>query len=316
MFRIPQRHNEAADLAGTPCRHGACRRPTACRGADHGAIRALPIRFWMLAAATSALCLSASAQGAALADNSRLPASSRPYAEHPMLLGNAENRVRTIVPADEQMGLLQLHALVARARLEEQWAYVPALGFWIEVGHSEAGTEADPQVQTDAAYLRTLVGLLRAVHLVHLHPASAYVQGDWEERLFPTQYPAGDLKASDLRLIGYALPSPDDVWSSIDLNQAIHREFPAAQVRHSVVSPHGIVSYGPTEQGLAKIISDGGNPRKFTARDIVTRAAIRRADFNIARTIQMLQNPTIGDVIASLCAQASNENYVMAFTPF
>ena len=88
------------------------------------------------------------------------------------------------------------------------------------------------------------------------------------------------------------------------------------QVRHSVVSPHGIVSYGPTEQGLAKIISDGGNPRKFTARDIVTRAAIRRADFNIARTIQMLQNPTIGDVIASLCAQASNENYVMAFTPF
>lgn len=272
--------------------------------------------FGMIAATTSVLCLSPSAEGATLTDSDHLPASSRPYSEHSTLLGNAENLVRTIVPADEAIGFLQIHALVPRARLEEQWAYVPALGFWIEVGHSETGTETDPQVQTDAEYLRTLVGLFGAVHLVHLHPASAYVQGAWEERLFPARYPAGDLKASGLHLIGYALPSPDDVWSSIVLNQAMHREFPGADVRHSVVSPHGIVSYGPTAHGLAKIVSEGGNPRKFTARDIVTRAAILRADYNIARTIQMLGTPTIRDVIASLCEQASSENYVLVFTPF
>ena len=49
---------------------------------------------------------------------------------------------------------------------------------------------------------------------------------------------------------------------------------------------------------------------------IVTRLAIRRMPFNIAATIASLDDPTIGDVIAALCAQATDERYALSFTPF
>lgn len=270
----------------------------------------------VIVAGISALCLHAPAESAPLLDSGRLPASSQPYAERSMLLANTDNVIRTIVPADEEMGLLQIHALVPRARLEEQWAYVPTIGLWVEIGKYESGTEADPQVETDMEYLRKLVGLFGTVHLVHLHPANVYIDGDWEERLFPVGFPAANLRTSDLRPIGYALPSPDDIWSSIVLSETIHNEFPEANIRHSVVSLHGMVSYGPTASGLAKIISESGNPRASIRRDIVTRTAMRRAEVNIARTVRLLGKPTIGDVIASLCDQTSDDDYVLTFTPF
>jgi hypothetical protein len=245
-----------------------------------------------------------------------LPVSRAPYAEASLLGSNAANLVRTFVSADEEAGLTQIQALVPRASLEEQWAYVPAVGLWIEIGRNESGSEADPQVETDVEYLRAIVGLFGAVHLIHLHPASVYAGGAWDERLFPVRYPAAAIAPDDLRPIGYALPSPDDVRSSIELSEIVGHDNPQENIRHSVVGPHGIVSYGPTAAGRAKLLSESGYPLATTARDIVTGIVVRRAEFNIERTISMLESPTIGEVIASLCAQASDEHFQVPFMPF
>ena len=93
-------------------------------------------------------------------------------------------------------------------------------------------------------------------------------------------------------------------------------EHPRASITHSVVSPHGLVTYGPTAPGLRTIAYDWGNPRATLARSIVTRVAIRRMAFNIASTIDALESPTIGEVIEALCAQASDESYALSFRPF
>jgi hypothetical protein len=92
-------------------------------------------------------------------------------------------------------------------------------------------------------------------------------------------------------------------------------EHAGASITYAVVSPNGVVTYGPTASGLETIAYDWGNPRATLARSIVTRVAIRRMTFNIGSTADALDDPTIGDVIAALCAQASDENYRLSFRP-
>ena len=135
-------------------------------------------------------------------------------------------------------------------------------------------------------------------------------------QLLSVEFPADSIAADDMQPIGFALPSPTDVISSIQLSEMLFAQDPDASIRYSVVSPHGLVTYGPTALGLQSILYEAGNPRATVARSIITRIAIRRMGFNIARTIAALDWPTIGEVIKALCAQASDEHYKLTFTQF
>lgn len=245
----------------------------------------------------------------------QLPASTIPYVEQQALVANVENTVRTVVPADETVGLSQIEALVGHTDFEEQWAFVPSVHLWIEIGRNESATELDSEVEIDTDYLKAIVRLYHSVEIFHFHPAG-YYRRIWQHEPYPVSSLAGDIGRDRLQPVGFALPSPDDVVSSIELSRLLLVDDPAARVSYSVVSPHGIVSYGLTDQGLKTIAYDWGNPQASTARSIVTRIAIRRMPFNIASTMDALSRPTIGDVIGALCEQGSDENYRLTFRPF
>jgi hypothetical protein len=244
----------------------------------------------------------------------QLPASALPYAERAVLVANVDNSVRTIVPADQVSGVSQIRALVSRSTFEEQWAFVPALDLWIEVGTNETASELDSDVVLDVDYLCRFVGLYGDVRIFHFHPADYYTRV-WQREPYPADFRAGALGSASLQPIGFALPSPTDVVSSIELSRLMSAEHPGASITYAVVSPNGVVTYGPTASGLETIAYDWGNPRATLARSIVTRVAIRRMTFNIGATADALDDPTIGDVIAALCAQASDENYRLSFRP-
>ncbi len=237
-----------------------------------------------------------------------LPESRPPYMEIDALQAGLGNTFRTVVRVGRAEGLSQIYDQVGRSSLEEQWAYLPALGLWIEIGHNERTTEADAEVEIDLPYLRAIVARYPDVHLVHFHPASFYPV------VLPASAPAAAI-ADDVAAIGYALPSPTDVASSIRLMEVLRADNPAVRVELSVVSPHGVVTYGVTEPGLRTIAYEGNNPRAGTARSIVTRLAIRRMPFNIAKTVDALGTASIAEVIAAFCAQASDENYTLVYSP-
>jgi hypothetical protein len=244
----------------------------------------------------------------------RLPRSAIPYFESPALVANAENASRTLVPADEVSGISQIKALVGHSNLEEQWAFIPAIDLWIEVGKNESASELDSQVEVDTDYLDRIVELYRTVQLFHFHPAAFY-QRAWQHEPYDIDFPAAMLDSGKLGPIGYALPSPTDIVSSIELSRQLFTGHPDASFTFAVVSPHGLVTYGPTASGIRAIAYDWGNPRATLARSIVTRLAIRRMAFNIASTIDAFENPTIGQIIEALCLQASDENYSLPFRP-
>jgi hypothetical protein len=241
-------------------------------------------------------------------DIALLPTSHPPYREIDTLGVNHENLFRGLVVANEAAGLVQVLNLAGRSRFEEQWAFVPALSIWIEIGINERSSHKDAEVEIDVAYLRRIVALFPEVLLVHFHPASFY------PAVIPVGYPASFM-AADVAAIGYALPSASDVLASIRLMELLHADNPDVQVAFAVISPHGVVSYGATETGRATIIYEGNNPRAGTTRSIVTRAAIRRMPFNVTETVTALGSPDIGDVIAELCAQFSDENYTATYSP-
>jgi hypothetical protein len=243
-------------------------------------------------------------------DLAQLPQSVPPYLELAALDTNTANVFRTLVPANETAGIAQILTLVGRGSLEEQWAFVPAKGLWIEIGHNEMTSELDSEVETDVDYLKSIVRLYHEVRIFHFHPASYYA------RVLPIGLSVAGIRPEDVESIGYALPSPTDIVTSLRLTELLYAADPLANISYSVISPHGVVAYGMTSSGFKTIHYEGDHPRATTARSIITRIAIRRMTFNIARTIEVLDAPTIGDVIDDLCAQASDENYVVKFTPF
>lgn len=249
------------------------------------------------------------------ADTLKLPKSGLPYLERSELVANAENTFRTFVPANEQVGVSQIRALVGQTEFEEEWAFVPSANVWIEIGRKESVTEIDSEVAVDTDYLKQIVSLYHSVAIVHFHPAGFY-RRIWQQEPYPIGFPVGLIAQSRLQPIGFALPSPDDVVSSIELSRELLVNDPAARISYAVVSPYGVVTYGLTTAGLKTVVYDWGNPRATTARSIVSRIAIRRMPFNIASTTSALTQPTIGDVIEALCEQASDENYRLTFKPF
>jgi hypothetical protein len=248
-------------------------------------------------------------------DPAQLPASARPYLEQAALVANAENSVRTLVPADEVSGISQIMTLLGHTNFEEQWVFVPAIDLWIEIGTNESVSELDSQVEIDTDYLGQIVSLYHEVQIFHFHPAGFY-ERVWQHEPHPVGFSADALESGDMQPVGFALPSPNDVVASIELSKMLLAKDPLARITYAVVSPHGVVTYGPTVHGLRTMIYNWGNPRATIARSVVTRIAIRRQPFSIASTIDSLHSPTIGEVIEALCAQSSDENYMLSFQPF
>jgi hypothetical protein len=220
-----------------------------------------------------------------------------------------------MVPADKGAGVAQILTLVGHTNFEEQWVFVPSIDLWIEIGKNESVSELDSEVELDTGYLTQIVGLYHDVEIYHFHPAGFYDRV-WQEDLYPADFPANALDPGSLQPVGLALPSPNDVVSSIELSRMLYAKDPTARITYAVVSPHGVVTYGPTAAGIQSIAYDWGNPRATIARSIVTRTAIRRMPFNIATTIATLRRPTIGQVISALCAQTTDENYQLSFRSF
>jgi hypothetical protein len=243
-----------------------------------------------------------------------LPQSAIPYVEQAALSANPEDSFRALVSADETAGINQIQALLGHTDFEEQWAFVPSIGLWIKVGRNESVTELDSEVQIDIDYLKEIVSLYHSVAIVHFHPAGFY-RRIWQREPYSVGFPAAVIDGDRLQPIGFALPSPNDVISSIELSRMFSAQDPSAHITYAVVSPHGVVTYGPTAPGLKSIAYDWGNPRATTARSIVNRIAIRRMPFNIASTISILGRPDIGEVIANLCEQVSGEDYRLTFRP-
>ncbi len=244
-----------------------------------------------------------------------LPQSDTPYLQVASLQSNRTNTRREVMQADHATGVLQISALVGRSNFEEQWAFIPSADIWIEIGRGEVLSETDSAVELDFDYLKQIVTVYDAVHIVHFHPAGFYDKGRWAETMFAVGYSAAELVGDEIEMTGLALPSSADVAASVQLVELLLVDNPTLDLRFSVVSPHGQVRYGATPAGTAKIVRNIGNPRMSYVRELATGSAIRRSPNNIVRTIATMNNPTIGAVIAELCAQSSSDDYRISFEP-
>lgn len=194
-----------------------------------------------------------------------LPVSTIPYQAQPLLVANAEDTFRTFVPADEAVGISQIMFLVGHTDFEEEWAFVPSASLWIEIGKNESVTKLDSEVEVDTDYLKQIVSLYHTVAIFHFHPAGFY-RRILQHEPFSIDFPVRSIERSRLQPVGFALPSPDDVVSSIELSRLLSANDHAARISYSVVSPYGVVTYGLTTAGLNTVSYEWGNPRATTAR--------------------------------------------------
>lgn len=221
-----------------------------------------------------------------------LPLSTRPLSANAALSINERNATRQFALLAEEDGLDHIQRLLTGSTIEEQWVYLPDHGIWIEIGIDEDGA----QVTTDVEYLRQILKSASRVHLYHFHPAELFEPG-----LNPT--------------LALALPSPTDVESSIKvakIQEAINSEL---DVRNFVVSPYGVVEYGPTPLGRSRMYAEQTHPRASTERDLLTLAVVRRSDRNVTRTMESAPAAGALEIIADLCAQLSSEFYEVHFSP-
>ncbi|PHR54059.1 MAG: hypothetical protein COA47_16090 [Robiginitomaculum sp.] len=242
-----------------------------------------------------------------------LPASETPLQQIALLESNILNESRGVMVGDMHAGVLQISALLRRSRFEEQWAFVPAANSWIEIGHSEVASDSESEVELDVDYLAKIIETYGDVYIVHFHPASFYDNGRWADGMFGSNYDARDLQNDEVAMIGLALPSASDVAASVQLVELLGNAALRSKLRFLVISPLGQVEYGATDPGRARIIFNQGNPRINIMRELATASAIRRGQRNIARLIATLPQPTIGEVIAALCAEGSSDIYQLHY---
>lgn len=244
-----------------------------------------------------------------------LPASETPFLQLTLLESNPLNQSRGIMVGDMETGVSQISALLGRSRFEEQWAFVPAANFWVEIGHNEVVSDDESQVELDFEYLAKIIQTYGEVHIVHFHPASFYTNGRWADGMFGPCDRADGLTDAEVTMIGFTLPSAADVAASVQLVELLGRAALGSKLRFSVVSPLGRVEYGAGDFGRSQIVINQGNPRKNILSALATSSAIRRSQRNIIRLMATLPNPTIGEVIAALCVQGSGETYHLQYQP-
>jgi hypothetical protein len=183
----------------------------------------------------------------------------RPVRHLPRLRANIANAERYVVKdVCEREGIRQIARILQRHDFEEMWAFLPrAHGArdcqWHEIGRGEKSDRHGSYLRVDMGYLAELMAANTEIHLVHFHPRKYFEcasRGDCPKRT------AGRSAAPDERWVTdlvFSMPSPSDVHFMMEATSRFFRRHEGrGTIRHSVVTPYGVVDYGLTEQGLAK----------------------------------------------------------------
>jgi hypothetical protein len=195
------------------------------------------------------------------------PGASGPGAEptrqisySPHLRANASNTERYVVNGVcERQGVRQISRILKRSRFEEMWAFLPrAHGTgrcqWHEIGRDEKSMDDGATLRVDMAYLEALMADNTEIHLVHFHPLRYFECA--AQASCPREKRAGESEPFDPRWVTdlvFSMPSPSDVHFMMDMTWRFQRRHQGrGTMRHKVVTPYGVVSYGLTEQGVAK----------------------------------------------------------------
>jgi hypothetical protein len=182
----------------------------------------------------------------------------------PNLRANLSNAERYVVKGVcERQGLREIARILRRSGFEEMWAFLPrAHGAqdcqWHEIGREEKSESDRSYLRVDMGYLVELMAENTEIHLIHFHPLKYFECADRGD--CPKQMAAGHTGAADKRWITdlvYSMPSPSDVHFMMDVTSRFFRRHQGqGKIRHSVVTPYGVVDYGLTDKGLAKYDSE------------------------------------------------------------
>lgn len=256
--------------------------------------------------------LAGSIQAEAAAQNgTALPVSPRPYQYVAELQVNTHNQARHVVAVTGVDGRSQIARLLEETRYEEQWAFLPDLELWIEVGTNEQASQDGSEVEIDVAFVRQLAAAFGTVELVHFHPSVFFGANPGESKF--KHAALSDIDGQNIESIGLALPSPADVEVSLKLSMELAKSAPDAALSFVVVSPHGTVRYGPTTRGIKRMLFEAGNPRADIAHNILVRSTLMRSARNVRHVAAGLQQAKAGELITVLCDQLSDAHYEMHF---
>ena len=239
---------------------------------------------------------------------------TRPVSYSAQLRANASNAERHVVTGVcESDGVRQMAQILKRSDLEEMWAFLPrASGTggcqWHEIGREEKSDGDGARLRVDMEYLKTLMAANAELHVYHFHPLKYFEcasHADCSRATAP-----GETGSFDRRWISdivFSMPSPSDVHFMMDLTSRFHRRYqPGGTIKHKVVTPYGVVSYGLTEAGLARFEAE-----RFGRSEglyITWVAASRLADDHVKQVIQ--EGP--GSIMAAVrrLSQTLNSQYL------
>lgn len=238
----------------------------------------------------------------------------RPISHVPQLRANASNAVRDVVNGVcEREGVRQISRILKRSDVEEMWVFLPrASGAgecqWHEIGREETSGADSARLRVDMEYLKTIMAANTELHIYHFHPLQYFEcasRADCSGATAPVETASFDRRwISDLV---FSLPSPSDVHFMMDLTARFHETYqPGGTIKHKVVTPYGVVSYGLTDEGLARFKAE-----RFGRSEglyITWVAASRLADEHVEGVIK--ERP--GSIMAAVrrLAQTLNSQYL------
>jgi hypothetical protein len=184
----------------------------------------------------------------------------RPISYVSQLRANGSNAVRDVVNGVcEREGVRQILLILKRSDVEEMWAFLPrASGAgqcqWHEIGREEKSDGDGARLRVDMEYLRKLMAVNTELHIYHFHPLKYFEcasHADCSGATPPVKTGVFDRRwISDLV---FSMPSPSDVHFMMDVTARFHRRYQRmGTIKHKVVTPYGVVTYGLTDAGLAR----------------------------------------------------------------
>jgi hypothetical protein len=225
---------------------------------------AMPPRIsaMIIALLSCAMAQSIAADGAegrqGAAGPGREPDRSISYASQ--LRANASNAVRDVVNGVcEREGVQQISQILKRSDVEEMWVFLPRANEtgecqWHEIGREEKSAADSARLRVDMEYLGKLMAANTELHVYHFHPLKYFEcasHADCSGATSPVETGLFDRRwVTDLV---FSMPSPSDVHFMMDLTARFHETYqPGGAIKHKVVTPYGVVSYGLTDEGLAR----------------------------------------------------------------
>jgi hypothetical protein len=231
------------------------------------------------------------------------------------LRANSSNAERYIVKGlCERDGIRQISRILQRSEVEEMWAFLPHDCQWHEIGREEKSEAAKSVVRVDMEYLAGLMARHADIHLVHFHPLRYFECA--ARASCPKQARAGRAPMPDKRWITdlvYSMPSPSDVLFMMNVTSRFLRNHqPHGTIRHTVVTPYGVVDYGLTADGLARYDSERNGRSQGIYIPMVMASALD--DDRVEQVVK--ENPrSIKDAVPRLARSLNTEFLRVEHTP-